>query len=85
MDACYYSIIERTEQGGFAAWVPDLPGVSAGGATEEEVLHGVFRLARERLRNLIVSGTPLPRARPVEELPRGTTGRHFRQLLLVIS
>jgi len=28
MDACYYSIIERGEDGHFWGWVPDLPGVS---------------------------------------------------------
>jgi predicted RNase H-like HicB family nuclease len=82
MDTCYYSIIERTEQGGFAAWVPDLPGVTAGGTTEEEVLRGVFRGARERLRSLVMSGTPLPRARPMEELPHS---QHVRRLLLILS
>ena len=85
MDSCYYSIIERTEQGDFAAWVPDLPGVPADGTTEEEVLRGIFGSARERLRTLIMDGTPLPRARPMEELPRGPAGRHFRRLLLILS
>ena len=84
MDTCYFSIIERTDDGGFSAWVPDLPGVTAYAATEDEVLRHVFRNARECLRNLIVTGQPLPAARPLDELPRGD-GRAFRRLLLVIS
>jgi predicted RNase H-like HicB family nuclease len=89
MDTCYYSIIERNEDGHFEAWVPDLPGVTADGVTEDEALQRIFRNARDRLRTLIVSGVPLPRARPVEELPPCTkphaSQRHCRRLLLIIS
>ncbi len=84
MDTCYFSIIERNDDGGFEAWVPDLPGVTACGATEEEVLQRVFGNARECLRNLIVTGQPLPVARALEELPQRER-REFRRLLLIIS
>lgn len=84
MDTCYFSIIERAEDGSFTAWVPDLPGVTADGATEEEVLQRVFSNARMCLRNLIVTGQPLPEARPLEELPQ-REAREFRRLLLIIS
>jgi predicted RNase H-like HicB family nuclease len=84
MDTCYFSIIERTEDGSFQAWVPDLPGVTADGTTEEEALQCVFRNARECLRNLIVTGQPLPAARPLDELPQREE-REFRRLLLIIS
>lgn len=84
MDTCYYSIIERTEHGSFEAWVPDLPGVIADGITEEEVLQRVFRNARDCLRHLIVTGQPVPAARPLEDLPRRAASEH-RRLLLIIS
>ena len=84
MDTCYFSIIERTKDGSFEAWVPDLPGVTADGATEEEALQRVFRNARECLRNLIVAGHPLPLARPLDELPQ-RDDREFRRLLLIMS
>jgi predicted RNase H-like HicB family nuclease len=84
MDTCYYAIIERSEDGIFEAWVPDLPGVTGIGATEAEVLERVFASARECLRNLIITGQPLPAARPVEELPQRAE-REFRRMLLIIS
>ena len=84
MDTCYFSIIERTDDGSFTAWIPDLPGVTADGATEEEVLQRMFREARACLRNLIVNGQPLPEARHIEELPKRSK-REFRRLLLIIS
>lgn len=85
MDASYYSLIERAEDGHFEAWIPDLPGVTASGNTEDEVLHLLSRCTRECLRNLILSGTPVPRPRPVEELPRRNGQRPFRQLLIIIG
>lgn len=85
MEACYYSIIERAEDGHFWAWVPDLPGVTADGATEQEVVDRLFRNVRECLRNLIVSGVPLPRSRPADELPRREGAREIRRLLFIVS
>ncbi|WP_243790975.1 type II toxin-antitoxin system HicB family antitoxin [Saccharopolyspora gloriosae] len=32
----YLVLVERDDQGGFSAWVPDLPGVAAAAATYEE-------------------------------------------------
>ena len=66
MDACYYSIIERCDDGYFHGWVPDLAGVRADGCTEKEVVDRLFRDVRECLRNLILTGAPLPRPRPPE-------------------
>lgn len=85
MDTCYYSIIERNADRSFTAWVPDLPGIAASGSTEEEVLQRIFGQARECLRNLIVTGQPIPAARSLEELPQHAGGRQCRRLLLVIS
>jgi predicted RNase H-like HicB family nuclease len=84
-DACYYSLIERTEDGNFMAWVPDLPGVTATGATERDVLQLISRGARERLRTLILAGEPIPTARPLDALPRRASQREFRRLLLIVS
>jgi predicted RNase H-like HicB family nuclease len=84
VDACYYSIIERSDDGHFHGWVPDLAGVRADGCTEKEVVDRLFRESRECLRNLILTGAPVPRPRPAADLP-GAAGREVRQLLLVIT
>ena len=84
MDACYYSIIERSDDGHFHGWVPDLAGVTADGCTEKEVVDRLFRESRECLRNLILTGAPVPRPRPAADLP-GAAGREVRQLLLIIT
>ena len=85
MDASYYSIIERGEDGHFWGWVPDLPGISADGLTEKEVADRLLRRVRESLRNLIVTGEPIPRPRRPEELPAREGARALRRLLLIIS
>jgi predicted RNase H-like HicB family nuclease len=85
MDACYYSIIERAEDGHFWGWVPDLPGVTADGLTEQEVLDRLVRGVRECLRDLIVTGQPVPQPSPAEALPRRDGARELRRLLLIIS
>ncbi|GEP55065.1 type II toxin-antitoxin system HicB family antitoxin [Reyranella soli] len=85
MDASYYSIIERGEDGHFWGWVPDLPGISADGETEKEVADRLLRSVRECLRNLIVTGEPVPRPRAPEELPARDGARELRRLLLIIS
>ena len=85
MDASYYSIIERSEDGSFHGWVPDLAGVRADGGTEKEVVDRLFREARECLRNLILVGAPVPRPRLPDDLPGSAGGREVRRLLLVIT
>jgi predicted RNase H-like HicB family nuclease len=85
MDASYYSIIERAEDGHFHGWVPDLAGVSADGRTEKEVIDRLFREVRERLRNLILTGAPVPRPRPAEELSAAGGDCEIRRLLLVVT
>ncbi len=85
MDASYYSIIERGEDGHFWGWVPDLPGISADGLTEKEVAGRLLRRVRECLRDLIVTGEAIPRPRRPEELPARDSGRELRRLLLIIS
>jgi predicted RNase H-like HicB family nuclease len=82
-DACYYALIDRDDDGGFSGWIPDLPGVVASGATEHDVYHRLFSRARQCLHDMIVTGQPLPLARPVAELPQEPTT--YRRLLFIIS
>ena len=86
MDTCYYSIIERAGDGHFHGWIPDLAGVTADGCTEKEVVDRLFREARACVRNLILTGAPIPQPRAAGELPGGAApDRTVRRLLLVIT
>ena len=85
LDACYYSLIERADDGRFVGWVPDLPGATASGQTEDEVLQQLSRNTRERLHDLLMSGQQPPPARPVDALPSSEGRREVRRLLLIIG
>ncbi len=85
LDACYYSLIERAEDGRFLGWIPDLPGATASGRTEDEVLRQLSESARQRLHDFLMSGQQPPPARPAEELPPSEGRREVRRLLLIIG
>lgn len=85
LDASYYSFIERTKDGGFTAWVPDLPGVTITADTEEEVIRTLSQTIRQCVREMIINGTPVPRASPIDQLSLGSGGRLIHRLLLVIG
>lgn len=85
LDACYYSLIERVDDGRFVGWVPDLPGVTAAGYTEDETLRALSRSMRQHLGKLVLSGKPLPPPRPVDKLPCSRGHRILRRLLLIVG
>ncbi|MPZ31487.1 MAG: hypothetical protein GEV13_10905 [Rhodospirillales bacterium] len=84
-DASYYSLIERTKDGRFVAWVPDLPGITITGDTEEKVIRALSQTVRQCVREMVINGKPVPKARSVDELPRGSAQRQVHRLLLIIG
>jgi predicted RNase H-like HicB family nuclease len=52
--------LEREEDGRMLASVPDLPGVMAYGATEEEAVRKVKSIALQVLADMIESGEDVP-------------------------
>lgn len=84
-DASYYSIIERADNGRFLAWIPDLPGITAVGLTEDAVIRELSHIVRQRVRDMILAGKPVPRARAAEDLPQGCTTNRLHRLLLIIG
>ena len=52
--------LEREEDGRMLASVPDLPGVMAYGATEEEAVRRVKSIALQVLADMIESGEDVP-------------------------
>lgn len=85
MDASYYSFIERTKDGRFTAWVPDLPGIAITGDTEEEVIRTLSQTIRQCVREMIISGKPVPKVSPIDQLSLGGGERQVHRLLLMID
>lgn len=85
MGTCYYSLIRKADDGRFVAWSPDLPGVTAAGNSEDEVLHEISRSAHELLQKILSKGLLLPATSPVDKLPLGDRAGRYRRLLLVLS
>lgn len=83
MDA-YYSLIRRTQDGQFVGWVPDLPGVTASGVSEAEIVYRLSRDARELLDKIVAKGLPLPTPSATDALPLGDRHGPYRRLLLVL-
>lgn len=85
MDVRYYSLIRRTMDGLLVGWVPDLPGVTACGLVEEEILHELSCAAQKLLHKIINNGLPKPRSSPADALPFGDRHGPYRRLLLVLE
>ncbi len=55
-----YTVVIERAPGNFSAYVPDLPGCVATGATEEEVLKEMAAAIRFHLEGLIEDGESIP-------------------------
>ena len=85
MDAAYYSLIRRTQDGQYVGWIPDLHSVSASGVSEAEVIYRLSRDARELLDKIVARGLPLPAPTAADALPLGDRHGLYRRLLLVLG
>lgn len=56
----YVVIFEQAEDGGWGAYLPDLPGVIALGATREEVSDRIHEAVDAYVREMAELGKPLP-------------------------
>lgn len=56
----YTVIIEKAEDGGFGAYVPDLPGCIGMGATKEETLENIAEAMRFHIEGMKAEGLPIP-------------------------
>jgi hypothetical protein len=85
MEVRYYSLIRNTREGMLVGWVPDLPGVTASGLAEDDVLRELVRGAKELLGKMACKGLPRPRSSPPDALPLGDRNGVYRRLLLVLG
>lgn len=85
MDACYYSLVRRGEDGRFFGWVPDLPGVTAAGLVEKDVIRELSRNARQHVRALVERQQPVPAASPDSMPCAREQSQRYRRILLILS
>lgn len=57
----YVVLIERTEDGGFGVWCPDLPGCVALGDTYDEAITEMREAMAFHIEGLRADGDPVPR------------------------
>jgi len=56
----YTVIIEKAPDGGYGAYVPDLPGCVGMGATKEEVLENIAEAIQLHIEGMEAEGLPVP-------------------------
>ncbi|MFI5136069.1 MAG: type II toxin-antitoxin system HicB family antitoxin [Chitinophagales bacterium] len=56
----YAVIIEKATDGGYGAYVPDLPGCVGMGATREETMKNIIEAIEFHLEGLKAEGLPIP-------------------------
>jgi predicted RNase H-like HicB family nuclease len=56
----YAIIIEKATDGGYGAYVPDLPGCVGMGSTKEEVMQNIAEAIRFHLEGMKAEGLPIP-------------------------
>jgi len=56
----YVVIFERAEDGGWGAYLPDLPGVVALGSTRDEVSERIHEAVEAYVQEMATLGKPLP-------------------------
>jgi predicted RNase H-like HicB family nuclease len=56
----YLIIVERDDAGGFSTWAPDLPGVVAAAATQDECVKLMQEAVAFHLEGLREHGEPIP-------------------------
>lgn len=63
----YRVILEREEDGGFAVWVPALPGCVSQGETRDETLANIREAIQCYLESCLKHGEPIPVEAVIEE------------------
>lgn len=61
MEHKYLVVIEKAEDGGYSAYVPDLPGCVSSADTVEELKHLIKEAIDMYVQDMIADGEPVPK------------------------
>lgn len=84
-DVWYWAVLERNMDGRYFAFVPDLPGATASGATEKDVLITIAEIAADYVRDLVEDGHPVPKARNSDEIERDPESNEYGRAAIPVD
>ena len=85
MSRFYVALLERNSEGEIFVSVPDLPGVNAAAATEQEALNLAIEFANDYVRDLMVDGHPVPAPRSVTDIERDSEVQEIGRALIPVE
>lgn len=80
----YVSVVERNNEGRFFAHIPDLPGVTAAGASPAEALAMVAEIGADHAQDYVENGHVLPPPRDLTEVPHDPEVKEFGRALVPV-
>jgi len=85
MSHFYVAVLEVNSEGEIFVFVPDLPGVTAAGATEQDALNFAIEFANDYVRDLVEHGHPVPRPRSVTDIERDPDVQEIGRALIPVE
>jgi predicted RNase H-like HicB family nuclease len=85
MSQFYVAVLETNSEGEVFVFVPDLPGVTAAAATEQEALNLAIEFANDYVRDLADEGHPVPEPRRMTEIERDPDVRELGRALIPVE
>ncbi|MBV8191915.1 MAG: type II toxin-antitoxin system HicB family antitoxin [Alphaproteobacteria bacterium] len=81
----YVAVLETNSAGEIFVFVPDLPGVTAAAATEQEALNLAIEFANDYVRDLARDGHPVPEPRRMTEIERDPEVQEIGRALIPVE
>lgn len=84
-DLLYTAIVETNREGRYFGHIPDLPGVTAAGATVDEMMRELAQFADEYVSDLAKEGAPIPAPTPFADVPKDPDVKEFMRIALPVE
>lgn len=85
MSQFYVAILEANSEGEVFATIPDLPGVNAAAATEQEALILAIEFANDYVRDLVEDGHPVPTSHELTAVERDPEAQELGRALIPVE
>jgi predicted RNase H-like HicB family nuclease len=85
MSQFYVAVLEANSEGEAFVSVPDLPGVNAAAATQQEALNLAIEFANDYVRDLVEDGHPVPGPRSLDDIERDPDAEEIGRALIPVE